>query len=190
MVLLLRHGETTWNVSGRMQGRSNTPLSDAGIEQTLAAIPFLPQFARILSSPLERAMVTARMIGQQTGSTVHSDIRLIERSWGAWEGLTPEEVEAQFPGAMASEAMPEGYEEDQPAFERLESLLLDLGKLQLEQGLLLVTHGGLMAATVRELKGPHIRFKNLEGQWIAIEGDTLTLGDRIEYVPSARRLER
>jgi len=92
---VLRHGETDWNVQGRLQGTSDVPLNARGIEQAQRAARSLrgvlsPQ-AIIVSSPLERALATATAVAQAAGVSVETDPRLIERAYGVWEGLTEEE---------------------------------------------------------------------------------------------------
>ncbi len=81
---LIRHGPTAWNRAGRLQGRSDIPL-DEDAHAELAAL-FLPapwDKAQLCSSPLARAMQTARLITGQEPAPVPD---LIEMNWGAWEG--------------------------------------------------------------------------------------------------------
>ncbi|MCP4326827.1 MAG: histidine phosphatase family protein [Alphaproteobacteria bacterium] len=86
-VALIRHGPTAWNEAGRIQGRRDTPLSDGGRgEVGRWRVPAeLADFAWI-SSPLVRAVETARLLGAP--EPLATDARLAEMHWGAWEGLT------------------------------------------------------------------------------------------------------
>ena len=86
----LRHGPTDWNEEGRIQGRIDMPLSDAGCAKMAGLLP-PPGFenARAFTSPLGRARETARLLGY---ADVIADERLAEHNWGAWEGLTREEI--------------------------------------------------------------------------------------------------
>ena len=83
-IALLRHGRTEWNEAGRLQGRTDIPISDA--ERASLSALCLPadwQHADILSSPLNRARETAEIIAEKPVST---DSALIELNLGAWEG--------------------------------------------------------------------------------------------------------
>lgn len=81
----LRHGITAWNREGRIQGRTDIPLAPESREQ-LAALTLPPDWrdAALHASPLSRAVETATLLGK--GRPVHTDPRLIEMDWGAWEG--------------------------------------------------------------------------------------------------------
>ena len=90
----LRHGETAWNAEGRLCGRTDVPLSDVGRRQAqLLAWRLQPiPVEALYSSPLERALETARLIGQAVGREPVVDQRLAELNYGAWEGRTFEEI--------------------------------------------------------------------------------------------------
>jgi 2,3-bisphosphoglycerate-dependent phosphoglycerate mutase len=84
IVALLRHGRTAWNDQGRMQGRADVPLSDAGREQVRRwRLPASLATARLVASPLLRARETAALLGAEP---VAVDDALIEMDWGEWEG--------------------------------------------------------------------------------------------------------
>ncbi|MBP2310016.1 histidine phosphatase family protein [Azospirillum melinis] len=89
----LRHGITAWNREGRIQGRTDIPLDPESREQ-LAALTLPPGWraATLHASPLSRAVETAALLGQ--GRLVHTDPRLIEMDWGAWEGLHGRDLRA------------------------------------------------------------------------------------------------
>ena len=82
---LLRHGHTDWNRAGRIQGRTDVPL-DADARLTLKGLRLPAPWDRadLWSSPLSRAVETARLVADQTPKT---DPALIEMNWGDWEGL-------------------------------------------------------------------------------------------------------
>ena len=85
---LLRHGPTEWNAAGRIQGHTDIPLSDAGLARMSGLrLPFV--HPRLYASPLLRARQTVEALG--LGQAV-LDARLMEQNWGAWEGLTREEI--------------------------------------------------------------------------------------------------
>lgn len=84
-IALIRHGATAWNAEGRIQGRADMPLSPEGRAELRALGP-PPELdgAVWFSSPLMRAVETARLLGHEP----RVEPALIETAWGAWEGLT------------------------------------------------------------------------------------------------------
>ncbi|HLW37236.1 MAG TPA: histidine phosphatase family protein [Candidatus Eremiobacteraceae bacterium] len=100
-VLLVRHGETTWNLEGRYQGRKDPPLSHRGLlqAQALAQRLHAEPIAAVFSSPLKRAAQTAQVCADALGLEVTLDSRLLEISHGAWEGKLRSEI-AQSQGEM------------------------------------------------------------------------------------------
>ncbi len=91
---LLRHGQTDWNVAGRLQGTSDIPLNETGIAQALAAANAIDpsEWDVLLSSPLSRASETAKAIAQVHGRHQHViDDRFLERAFGEAEGWSYEE---------------------------------------------------------------------------------------------------
>ncbi len=102
-IYLARHGETTWNVAGRYQGRLESALSERGCEQAkmLAAAFGAKRRAedvvptRIISSPLQRCVQTVVPLADALGLTVETDERLIEIGHGDWEGLLRDEIIAR-----------------------------------------------------------------------------------------------
>jgi probable phosphoglycerate mutase len=98
-ILLVRHGETEWNLARRYQGWSDSPLTARGEGQAEAIghrLCTLPEAegAEIIASPLGRAQRTAEIIAGCVGRTVKPslDDRLREISIGAWDGLARREV--------------------------------------------------------------------------------------------------
>jgi probable phosphoglycerate mutase len=98
-IILLRHGETTWNIEGRYQGQEDTPLSPKGLEQGRKAALALKDIPidRAISSPLSRSFETCRMAADYHHLTVMKDSRLIEISHGLWEGIHADEIKARYP---------------------------------------------------------------------------------------------
>jgi probable phosphoglycerate mutase len=98
-LIVIRHGETAWNREKRMQGTTDTQLSDVGREQAQALGRRLAGrgFSALYSSDLSRARDTARAIAEHTGRELVMDARLQERRFGIFEGLTVEEIIARYP---------------------------------------------------------------------------------------------
>ena len=143
-LLVLRHAPTDWNAAGLIQGRMDRPLSKAG--RNLARWWRLPPDwagARCLSSPLGRALDTARLLGLSP----EPDPRLTEMDWGAWESRNLAELRAELGEAMArNEARglnfrPPGGESPRDVQERLRPLLEELAG-----GTVAVTHKGVLRA--------------------------------------------
>ena len=85
-IALLRHFPTSWNSEHRFQGQTDIPLTDESRQQlSELAIPPPWNTARIIASPLSRADETARILA--SGRPVAHDLRLVEISFGEWEGL-------------------------------------------------------------------------------------------------------
>src|SRR5580698_2933262 len=102
-VLLLRHGQSTWNAEGRWQGQADPPLSDDGrlAAKAFAATADLREIDAVVSSDLVRALETATTITDACGWAPPTTLRgLRERDAGEWEGLTREEIESSWPGAL------------------------------------------------------------------------------------------
>ena len=96
-VWLIRHGETEWSRLGRHTGRTDVPLTAVGKEQAIAVGRRLADhpFALVLSSPLSRALDTARLAG--FGDTVETTDDLLEWDYGADEGRTTLEIRQERP---------------------------------------------------------------------------------------------
>jgi probable phosphoglycerate mutase len=103
-ICLLRHGETEWNVAGRLQGSLDSPLTPLGREQARRLGAVLARrlgghrAPRMQTSPLGRAQETAAIVAQQLGSPMNIAVepRLREITVGSWDGLTKAEVAARF----------------------------------------------------------------------------------------------
>ena len=96
---LIRHGETTWNRDGRIQGHTDVGLNDRGRRQMRVLAKRLAgcRFAAVYASDLSRAVESAQAIVEGRGISVETDPDLREFTYGEWEGLTTEEAEARDP---------------------------------------------------------------------------------------------
>jgi broad specificity phosphatase PhoE len=100
-VLLIRHGRTRANVEGRWQGRSDTGLTAEGMAQAEALSKWIPPLDALYSSPLSRAVITAEAVAAPQELPVRVLPGLEEIGFGAWEGLTREEIAARYPAEYA-----------------------------------------------------------------------------------------
>lgn len=95
MLLLIRHGQTDWNIEDRIQGHTNNPLNKKGIAQAEGLAEKIaltyPDITAIYSSDLDRAFATAQITGERLHLQVEKREQLRERNNGAAEGLTAEE---------------------------------------------------------------------------------------------------
>ena len=161
VLTVVRHGETTWNAEGRIQGHLDIPLSDTGLAQAAAIGQRLgtEAFDAIFSSDLERALQTARPIARHPGQTILREARLRERHLGVLQGLTGEEAVVRQPHAWGAfkarnpEAALEGGETLGEFSQRVVGLLEELLSAHEGSRLLLVTHGGVLDAAYRHATG-------------------------------------
>lgn len=151
---MLRHGRTLWNEAGKLQGRTDIPLSEEGRQSALetgkelANIPFSAAF----SSPLMRAKETAELILQGRDIPVQTDERLIELSFGSAEGMFLSELTVEkrptfrLFSAPEDYIPPEGGESYASLEKRCRSFLDEIivpNEKQWEH-VLLVAHGGVV----------------------------------------------
>lgn len=108
-VVLLRHGETQWSMSGRHTGTTDLELIDEGRRQAVRAGALIAgrDFALVLTSPLRRATETSQLAGLRQVPTIDAD--LAEWDYGAYEGLTSAEIERLHPGwSLWTDGCPDG----------------------------------------------------------------------------------
>jgi broad specificity phosphatase PhoE len=188
--LLVRHGESTWNAERRWQGQSDPPLSERGERQArnaaLVARHHGP-FDLVVTSTLERARHTGELIASVLGVPLGpASEGLSERSAGEWEGLTRSEIEAAFPGFLAEDRRPPGYELDGTIVERSSIALQLIHTDHPGAKVLVVSHGGIIHALERAGSDDQgwRRLDNLTGRWFDVTGrDVVPVGDRVSLIP-------
>jgi broad specificity phosphatase PhoE len=101
-ILLIRHGQTDWNLEGRWQGHLDVPLNDAGLEQARRLADHLRgrPITAVYSSDLVRARVTAAQIAGVFDLAVKTDPRWRELHLGVFQGLTTSEITGKYPDAL------------------------------------------------------------------------------------------
>ena len=186
-VILIRHGQSEWNASGRWQGQQDPPLTDMGRTDARRAAAGLGTFDAVMSSPLVRAVETAATLAEGIGvGPVLTDDRWMERSAGSWEGLTRPEIEVGWPGYLADGRRPDDWEADDRLIERAQAALADLWVETTDAQVAIVTHSGLIMAVERHLGEPSGRMPNLGGRWLRGDGpDRWQLGPRVQLIDAA-----
>ena len=155
--IVIRHGETEWNVATRIQGQRDSALTAGGLAQADAIGKRLARerFDAIVASDLGRAYQTAERIAAHCKLPVETDVRLRERSFGQGEGMLYAEVDKLWPGVFSRAlntdpdvAIPGG--ESRRAFhERIRAAFEGLAGSHAGQRVCAVTHGGVLAVLYR-----------------------------------------
>lgn len=172
-VLVLRHGETTWNRERRIQGWAPTRLTDLGRDQADAAGAHIAReygVDRIHASDLQRTRETVELIRDHGDPPVEYDTAWRERNFGVCQGLDYDELFSQFPelrlregSPTAAERAPEGGESlldlRDRVLEAWSALLTEIGR---DETRLLVTHGGPIHAIVGHVEGLDVSTAVLE----------------------------
>lgn len=179
-VLLLRHGQSEWNAVQRWQGTADSPLTALGREQaietawTLAGIDTV--FDALWASDLSRAAETAAIIGDALAlGAPRIDARLREAHAGEWEGMTPTEIEAGWPGWLDEHHRPPSFEPYHTVVERATAALRDIADDAVARAgdappaALVVTHSGLIRSVIRHLGTEDERVPNLGGVWLTVD---------------------
>lgn len=202
-ILLVRHGESTWNADGRWQGQADPPLSERGRAQAAAAAAAIGSVDAIVTSDLQRAADTGAILARALGvDHVATDPGLRERDAGSLSGLTRPEIHHRFPGLLPDDPAgyragpdghprwPEDWESDPSVLERVEVALAAIGRLVPDGDVVAVTHGGVIYAVERWLGEPDRgRLINLGATWVDVEGDRFVLGPRLLLVDPSQALD-
>jgi broad specificity phosphatase PhoE len=147
-LLLVRHGETEWNVLEKLQGQTDIALNDVGREQArrLAARLSGEALDVVLSSDLQRAMETAAIIAGPHALDVRAEPRLRQSSRGAWEGKTLDEIRLLCGGTVTDEQLeyPPGGETREQFVGRLRAFLDAVRRDYAGLSVLAVAHGHIL----------------------------------------------
>jgi probable phosphoglycerate mutase len=152
LVALLRHADTAWSAEGRIQGRSDQSLSDAG-RASLAAVrlPVACRGMRVVTSPLARCVETASLLGAAQAAR---EPLIAEMSWGRWEGRRLDELRKALGAAMREnearglDFRPEGGESPREVLARVSQWLRSISEPTLA-----VTHRGVIRAVLAAATG-------------------------------------
>jgi broad specificity phosphatase PhoE len=197
-LLLVRHGQSTWNAESRWQGWSDPPLSDLGRSQAEDAAGDLRHLdvTGLASSDLVRARATAEILATALGlgpPVIDADLR--EYDVGDWEGLTRPEIERGWPDQLASWregrllATPGGETRAHFVTRVVNALARLSGRPDLGDTVLVVTHGGVIRAAEQASgaeRSPVIG--NLGGRWFTVDSDgRLAAGEVVDLLDPERR---
>ena len=191
-LFLIRHGQTIWNHEGRYQGNTDIDLNDTGIEQAKLAKAYLKNidFLNIYSSPLSRAIDTAKIIkGDRNHKIIQcNDLREIE--FGKWEGLKFDEINTQYKKEYQGwlddpfNNGPTGGEKFSALTERVircTSRIVKENDSDSTNSVALITHGGVIVALiVYYLQIPPQRWRSVIQRQGAI--NIITISDGFPYI--------
>lgn len=166
---LVRHGETEWAKLGRHTGRTDIPLTDLGREQAASVRARLAgrPFARVLSSPLSRALDTAKLAG--FADRVETDDDLLEWDYGAHEGMTTAEIRRDRPGWTVWGEGPRGGETVEDVGRRVDRVIA--GARAASGDVLVFAHGHVL----RILAARWLDQPPAEGRLFALSTATLSI---------------
>ncbi|TGS71619.1 histidine phosphatase family protein [Mesorhizobium sp. M3A.F.Ca.ET.174.01.1.1] len=165
LVYIARHGQTDWNVEGRLQGQADTDINALGRAQAtrngrrLAEFVDKPTDFDFVASPMRRTRETMELMRAAMALdplAYRTDPRLVELSFGDWQGFTFGELEARLPGSTAGRRHAKW--DFQPPGEGAESYEMLLERIKpwldtLDRQTVCVTHGGVMRCLFRLVEG-------------------------------------
>lgn len=160
-MIVIRHGETEWNLSGRWQGHENSLLTENGHLQAKAVAKALKQYpvSALYSSDQGRALQTARYIEETLGLPIVTDSRLRERHLGIFQGLTAAQMKAQYPDSFEQFQnhgpgfIIPGGESIQQRYDRSVECFKHLVATHPGDSIAVVTHGGVLDGLFRFVTG-------------------------------------
>lgn len=188
-ICLVRHGETEWNLARRLQGQLDIALNALGMRQAEATAAWLaaepdPPVSAVYSSDLKRARSTAERIAHRLNLPVRVVPELRERRYGVLEGLTHEEARQRLPEDFArlaardpEYAFPGGGESLAQLSARATGYLLAIAAAHPNETVVVVTHGGVLDAVNRFVRGIPLHvprdfaIPNAGLNWIAFGAD-------------------
>ncbi|MGP4063407.1 histidine phosphatase family protein [Oceanobacillus sp. M65] len=152
-ICLIRHGETDWNLKGKLQGSTDIPLNETGIRQAKKSAVYLnaEDYDVMVASPMKRAKRTAEIINASLQLPYEEMSSFAECSFGDAEGLTMEERTTQYP----DKAYP-NREEPEDFIKRVMSGVDDVLKKYPDKRVLIVAHGAVINAILATVSGGEI----------------------------------
>jgi len=181
-IILIRHGQTEWNLLKKYQGQIDIPLTDVGRGQAQRAGEYLvgnETIEALYCSDLSRTKETAEIVGRNIGLSPTCDPRLREIAFGAWEGLTFTQVYEKYPKEFDDwhnntfkTKVPGGETFDQVINRAMEAIKEILAK---HKGTVaIVTHGGVIKAILSQSEAKNDLWKT------SVEPGTITTLEFLE----------
>jgi broad specificity phosphatase PhoE len=180
-VFLIRHGETAWSLSGQHTGVTDIALTESGrtLPRQLAPILARVTFARVFTSPLQRARETCTLAG--LGERAEVDHNLLEWNYGDYEGLTPKEIHAKAPGWMLFRDGCPGGEMPEDVGRRVDSVIERVHAV--ERDVALFAHGHVF----RVFAARWIGLPAAAGSHFLLDTATLSVLSSYRGVPAIKR---
>ena len=169
-LIFIRHGETLWNLEGRVMGQLDSPLSPKGEQQARAIAERLAgiSFDHLYSSDLGRAAQTARHIAALSGHTIQFDRDLRERNMGVFQGHTGKQkrekladVWKQCKAGGADYKIPGGGESQNQRLQRSLDVMNRLAERHSGQRVVIVSHDGILRGFLAHTIGLDIKSETL-----------------------------
>lgn len=153
-IILTRHGQTSWNVLGKVQGVTDIELNDTGIKQAEETREKLLNYNidYIITSPLKRAKKTAEIIGKDRNIPILVDEGLKERAYGEIEGKTQKEFDINEVWSYKPNKQFKDMESVGQLFDRINIFLDNLKQNYPDKTVLIVTHGGICVPIISILE--------------------------------------
>jgi probable phosphoglycerate mutase len=156
-LIMVRHGQTEWNLKGIRQGHLDSALTERGVNQAKALGSRLvhESFSALYSSDLGRAVETAKTIAAMTGHEVITDSRLRERNLGIFQGLSSEEIKEKYPEeyrlhrTLGPEYVIPGGESVHQQVRRNVEYLTWIAEKHPAETIVVVSHGGVLSGFFR-----------------------------------------
>ncbi len=164
ILAIVRHGQTSYNAGGLVQGRINIPLNDQGRKQAKELGEQLriqgEHFDLIASSPLSRALETASIISNELGMNhpIYVDHHFVERDFASLDGTS---VETAMPLVRIKNYQFEGYEHDAMMVNRIHRAVLNFYKIHGDKRVLLVAHSHVIKALMIHINPEKYSFSDL-----------------------------
>lgn len=189
-LLLIRHGETDWNVQGRWQGQADVPLNQRGRQQAINIAQTLRyiDIHAIYSSDLQRAWHTARELARVKELPIQLDTRLREIHQGEWQGLLIDEIISKYAQEFRQrrdnplQVAPPGGETTLHVQERVLSVLNNILMKHPDETVAIVSHGFVIAVA-----RTYFTSKPIEEVWGLVPENGTIIELDVQSVPKLKR---
>lgn len=145
MIYIVRHGQTNWNLEQKIQGQTDIPLNEFGIQQAKHQASKITNLKidKIYSSDLQRTKQTAKILNANFNAPIHLDKELREVGFGSIEGKTKTDISKEYMLEFRQNPEKFGAETKEHLFNRVKSIFEKYSNIT-DENILLVTHGGII----------------------------------------------